>query len=861
MKKIFLFLATLFPLSVQSVFAVSAIPKPISVRQADNTVITVLLHGDEYFHYTTTSDGYLIAQKNGVYYHALARPEGITATAVKAHDPGMRGTEESGFLRFKSKGVPQYLKAKKGPRLQKTARIGLNAGFPTTGEIRSLVLLVNFSDVKFGSASAQDDFNQLLNQQGYAENGATGSARDYYMQNSNNRFTPNFDVFGPVTLPKPAGYYGGNNAYGIDAYPEEMVAEACRLARENLHVNFADYDYNNDGLVDNVFVFYAGRNEAEGGGEETIWPHRSELPEEVVLDGKQVLVYACTSEINLAGGYPAMAGIGTFCHEFGHVLGWPDFYDTDGEEGGLTQGVFNWSLMCTGSYNNEGRTPPAISATERMLAKWLEPEELIYTGNYVLEELQSSNKAYLIKTDKENEFFILENRQNEGWDRYLSGHGLLIFHVDRSDRYVEGTTAFSRWDFNTPNNVKRHMCYRIITARPNSGDGYQAYMPFPGMSSNREFSKDSNPENKSWSGSNIKADLYNITEKDGAISFRAITPQEEIIKVESVEISGRSEIILNDTIRFRAVIKPENAKNKNVTWESSDNGVLTIDGKGIAKAVGIGSAVIRVTTEDGGFTCETEVSTSISQLFRARVVNTSSFPQENARVIVSQGEKSFSGKSDRSGLVSIEHIPEGRSMVAIEHPDYPGQQKVLEILQGATLCEIVLFDEEELQNGTGNFNVLVNEYETSAYISWPGSKADRWKVEWWAEDDEENTLSQITDIKKIDIEGLRKSTGYRVCISEMDGVVEGAFRKVSFVTEKPTSEYPVILLQPLYQKGERILLKAANLPDGATASWRVDDKEVSEVEFETTGPEHKIELTIRSGNSTEVITKYINIVE
>lgn len=863
MKKLLVLLTALFSLAVQCAFAVVAIPKPVTIRQADNSTIIVLLHGDEHFHYTTTSDGYLIVQKTGIFYHALVKSEKITITDIRAHDPSMRGAEESGFLHFKSKGVPQYFKTKMAQRsrTQNMARIGLDMGFPTTGQIRSLILLVNFSDVKFESAAAQGNFEALLNQSGYAENGATGSAKDYYMQNSNNRFTPTFDVVGPVTLPKPTKYYGGNNIYGVDSYPEEMVAEACRLAKEHFHVNFADYDYNQDGLLDNVFVFYAGKNEAEGGGEDTIWPHRSELTEQVTIDGKQVVGYACSSEINLAGQFPTMAGIGTFCHEFGHVLGWPDFYDTDGDEYGLTQGVFDWSLMCSGSYNNEGRTPPAISATERMLVKWLDPEELEFTGNYTLGELQSTNKAYLIKTDTENEFFILENRQNTGWDSYLSGHGLLIFHVDRSDRYVEGSEALHRWNFNTPNNVKKHMCYRIITARPNSGEGYEAYMPFPGMSNNQEFSKNTNPENKSWSGSNIKADLFNIRETDGVISFRAITPKEEIIKVESVEIAGRDVIVLNDTVQLKAVIKPLNAQNKNVTWASSNTQAVTIDQKGVAKAVGAGSATIGVTTEEGGFTAQLKVRTSLTQLFRTRIVNTSAFPLEKVAVTISGDSKEFSGKSDRNGIVCIEDIPEGKYTVALKHPDYPDQQKELITLQGASVCEMILFDKEELQNGTGNYNVLVNEYETSAYVSWAGSKADRWKVEWYAEGNQEKSSSVLTDIKKINIEGLKKSTKYWVCVSEMNDVVEGVYRKVAFTTAEPSSEFSVILLQPLYEKGETILLKAANLPEGATTSWTVDDKETFEVEFETAGPEHKIELMIQNGNNKELITKYISVIE
>ena len=445
-----LFLLALFS-PYSPAYAVRAFPRAVTVTQADGTTLTIRIHGDENFHYTTTSDGYLITQRDGIYYYATVGADKIENSGVRVGQPCA--------VRTRSVPVLLALKARQSRAIKQhgkmMARIGLDTGFPTTGNIRSLVILAGFSDKNFSSSSAQADFDRLLNQEGYSENGATGSARDYYIQNSGGRFIPQFDVVGPVVLPNTVGYYGENGNYGLDTRAEEMIIDACRLADEQYGVNFADYDLNNDGLVDNVFVFYAGVNEAEGGGDNTIWPHRSELTEVLVLDGKTVSVYACTSEINMAGWSPQMAGIGTFCHEFGHVLGWPDLYDTDGSENGETEGVWDWSLMCTGSYNNEGRTPPSLSAVERMLVGWCEPEELVYTGNYTLQDIQSSNKAYFIPTDTDGEYFILENRQNtSGWDMYLGGHGLLIWHVDRSGRYVAGQGALDRWLFNSPNNVK-----------------------------------------------------------------------------------------------------------------------------------------------------------------------------------------------------------------------------------------------------------------------------------------------------------------------------------------------------------------------------------------------------------------------
>lgn len=871
MKRIFLTFAVMIAAILMSpqLNAVPALPRPVTITQPDGTILTIRIYGDERFHYTTTSDGYLIAQRNGIYYYASAGNNGICISNVKANNPSSRGSAEADYLFFKSKKVSQsFMDAAIGNSRKNKASVpsrfeGLDTGFPTKGKIRTLVILANFKDIRFESPTANEDFHNLLNEPGYSQNGATGSARDYYVQNSFEQFDPQFDVVGPVTLSKNASYYGSNDEYGYDINPEEMIIEACRLAKEQMNVNFANYDLNSDGIVDNVFVYYAGTNEAEGGGNDKIWPHRSNLSEDLVIDGKTISVYACTSEINLAGFYPQMAGIGTFCHEFGHVLGWADLYDTDGEYNGLAKGVWDWSLMCVGSYNNEGRTPPAINATERYIAGWLEPEEIYYTGNYTLEALEKSNHAFIVHTDTEGEYFILENRQqsNSVWDQHTAGHGLLIFHVDRSSRMVAGTRAIERWYWNSPNTVSAHQCYKIITARPNSDDGYQAYMPFPGASNNTEFSSKSNPENVSWSGAHIDAELFNISEDNGVISFRAVTSNEERLKVESVDISARESVILNDTIRFKAIITPSNAYNHNVTWASSDESVLSIDENGLGKALKEGTATITVTTEDGGFTDEHTVSVNVSQIFRTRVINSSSFPIAGASVKLQCPDKEYTATSDSKGIIEISGIPQGTYTSEFKAEGYPQQRKNINILIGASVCDATLYTEEELNKGTGNFNVSIQEYETSAFISWTGSEALQWKVEYYPTDKPDKFINTITDVPKINIEGLNRQTAYTVVISEIGEVIEGGFHRKEFTTGTQTSIYPAILINSLYEKGETILLKAANIPDGTTISWEIDGKSTEDIEFKVTGPEHMIKLTIDYGDYSEFIIKHIKVIE
>lgn len=456
------------------------------VRQADGTTLSLRICGDEFFHYAVTSDGYSVDQgPDGFYYYLVERDGRPVRSNVRVSERGRRTADERRLLETLRPGVVATALRARAHRLRSETRAGLETGFPTTGEIRSVVILAAFSDVGFTVPDPQRAFERMLNEEGYSDNGALGSARDYYLDNSGGRFRPTFDVVGPVTLDHPVAYYGANTDYR-DENAERMIIEACHKA-ERAGVDFSQYDFDNDGKIDNVFVYYAGHNESDGGGMNTVWPHRGEIsyPGEM-LGGKELCVYACTSELSGSPDFDSrMAGIGTFCHEFGHVLGWPDFYDTNGSDFGSGVGVFNWSLMCQGSRNDGGRTPPSLTAMERMMAGWLTPTTLTRSGDYELNPIQQ-NEAYLIATDTEGEFFLLENRQQTGWDRALKGHGMLIYHVDRSQRIVEGYSARDRWTYNMPNDVAGHPCFRLVTARPDSGDGYEAFMPYPGETGNTE---------------------------------------------------------------------------------------------------------------------------------------------------------------------------------------------------------------------------------------------------------------------------------------------------------------------------------------------------------------------------------------
>ncbi|MDR1592169.1 MAG: M6 family metalloprotease domain-containing protein [Prevotellaceae bacterium] len=472
MKKIILLIVLFLPFFAQVSFAVLAYPYPVTVTQADGSQLTIQLHGHEFFNYATTVDGYLlVANEQGSYEYAMCKDDGeFQRLGVIARD--VRTKEELDLIKTLQ---PNTVFSKKEAFVRKSrqAKIDLTKRIvhkPLFGNSKGVVILVNFSDKAFSVANPREAFHDMLNKPNYSANGATGSAADYFAASSNGAFTPVFDVAGPYTLPENMAYYGRNNDRG-DVNPGRMITDACSLA--NADINFADYDSDNDDAVDNVFVFYAGYNEAEGGGDNTIWPHRSVVNNSPTLDGKKIYDYACSSELRSNYG-TMMAGIGTFCHEFGHVLGLPDFYPTNGAN---HYTIGKWDIMANGSYNNDGKTPPSYSSHERFYLTYLTPTILSTGDKYVLEPLTTHNTAYILTaTETHNlignspnpsEYFMIENRQAVGWDSIgLPGTGMLISRVAYNAQ---------QWADNSPNNTEGSLLMDIMEA-----DGHPTY------SSNRD---------------------------------------------------------------------------------------------------------------------------------------------------------------------------------------------------------------------------------------------------------------------------------------------------------------------------------------------------------------------------------------
>lgn len=444
--------------------------------QADGSSIEVQVIGDEFYHYTINREGKQIRLNEAGMYEVVGEaPSAAKVKAKRAEGQARRGRKEFG----------------KTPN-------------PAP---KGVVILVNFSNKSMQSSHTNAVFNEMCNSENCTVNAGYPSAREYFKSQSNGAYSPQFDVFGPVTLSKAVSYYGANDSEGNDEYATDAVIEACILANNQYsNLNFADYDSDNDGKVDFVYVIYAGYGEADGGSENTIWPHNWSIQELVTdyaaytqytksqtkLDGKYLDNYAMSNELDYYNN--SLTGIGTLCHEFGHVMGLPDFYETNyGNNYKNAVTPNDWDVMDGGAYNGDGHCPPNYSPWEKYFFGWHTPINLgdngqnltLYangTSDYQAYQINASGN--LISATTAGECYYIENRQQSGWDAGLPSHGMLIWKVNYNA---------SAWSDNAPNNdaTSGSPLYTIVSASgtkigTHSNSSQTAYVydgpknPFPG---------------------------------------------------------------------------------------------------------------------------------------------------------------------------------------------------------------------------------------------------------------------------------------------------------------------------------------------------------------------------------------------
>ena len=500
-------------LTILSIHAVPAKPgAKKAVRLADGTTKELTLRGDEYFSYLTDEHNTPMVLREGRLVTLTNEEVTATWTALKKQHQEKAGTVGS---------------IRRGAR-----RVGKRSTV-TTGTQRGLVILVQYSDVKFVTPNPQQAFQRSFNEVGYHDNGMAGSVRDYFLAQSYGKLEINFDVVGPYTTRNDMAYYGEPAGNSNDRNAILMVTEAIDAAAAD--VNFSNYDWDKDGEVDQIFIIYAGYAQSQGADENTIWPHESRLQYigiERKFNGVTLNTYACASELFGDGIHEPigeMDGIGTACHEFSHCLGIPDMYDTS--EGNPNFGMSYWDVMDSGSYLDDSRTPAGYTSYERWFSGWLEPTELKdLTRIKDMKPLATTPEAYILYNEKnKNEFYLLENRQPTGFDAGLFGHGLLILHIDYNE---------SLWAMNAVNATADHQCVTIIPADNEYGmRAVKNYAgdPWPGITKNTALTNLSTPAatlynaNKDGQYLMSKA-IDNITEDEQnmTISFVACRPEMDI---------------------------------------------------------------------------------------------------------------------------------------------------------------------------------------------------------------------------------------------------------------------------------------------------------------------------------------------
>ena len=575
MKKLYLMLSMLFAFGI----AANAVPaKKLQkvITLANGTQVSVELRGDEYLSWWEGTDG--------TAYRATADENVFEVFDLEAQKPAAAARR----ARTEQGRVARLARVKNSLKGADDKMRGLGGDHITyKGVKKGLVVLVDFKNKKFADGHDLEYYKNVINGKDFTdeEEGYVGSVRDYFLAQSNGQFELDFDVVGPVTMSKNSGYYGNDGAYQKDEKVYEMIKEACDGIQDK--VNLKDYDWDGDGEADQVFFLYAGLGQASGGSPGTIWPHESELrywPCGVLSypTGK-INTYACANELQpetQGSSRYISAGIGTICHEFSHCLGFADMYDTTGG-GGYGMSVFD--VMDQGSYNGNGFVPCNYTAFERIYAGWVEAIELESPATVKdMKSVSDYGRPFIMYNYKNtNEYFLLENRQNTGWDKGLYGsNGLLIVHVN----YVP-----SRWANNSVNaSNEKIQCCTVVNAdgsRENTQYSLQGDLyPYEvkGVTMNDEFTDESEPAAKLYTKNSdnsyaLGIPITQIKRSKGSVSF--------------LVCGGDDKNVIDNT--FNGVVDGINGVT--VVKKATDNRIYSIDGRYIgtdASALGKGIYVV-----------------------------------------------------------------------------------------------------------------------------------------------------------------------------------------------------------------------------------------------------------------------------
>ena len=493
-------------------FSSMALPprlETIDFLQPDNSIVKIKILGDEHRHYNVTEDGDLVTvDSSGFLNYAEILPDGSlrpTGERFSRHVINKKGNNikeiDLKSIANHNRDIPQF-----GLGMYKK-------GYPTEGNPHVLFFLVEFSDVKFSDNYKEDIksyYDSMLNGENFTDQGALGSVRKYFSDQSSGKFSPVFDIYGPIAVDATQAVYCDDYGQGWDVRANYLIADVAKLLDKE--IDYSKYDEDDDGEVDFIYFIVAGEGQHRTGIESQIYPHQGSIKNDgnfVIVDGKWINNYAISNELN--GENPE--GIGPIVHEYSHVLGLPDLYTVDWmavwpDPIDFTPGAY--TVLDQGTYNNDGHTPPNYTAYERNALQWNEPVVIDPSGEIVLDEISSGEFA-LLPMSEVNEFYLFENRQLSGWDSYIPNHGMVIWHID-----------YDKADFsdNGVNIDPQHQ--RVDLVEANNQPGFITSgkdFTFPGTTGNTSFTPATKPALFAWSGEEINLAVTGIREEDGMISF------------------------------------------------------------------------------------------------------------------------------------------------------------------------------------------------------------------------------------------------------------------------------------------------------------------------------------------------------
>lgn len=587
MKK-FLTTCLLACAALTGAYAAKAITMPFQVTLQDGKTVMAQIHGDEHFHFYSTTSGELIIFENDTW-----------RMATDADKEQLTKKQEAATARRKA-----------------NEKITAIRPFPHVGTPKALVIMVDFSDQRF--QYTKNDINKLLNGTGYDTSSGYhgyGSAAQYFNDCSNGKFRPKFDIVGPYHLSKSYTVYGKGNDD-----TSSFLKDVCTIA--NNDVDFTQYDSDNDGYVDLVYIIYAGYS-AQWGDQKNpnaIWP-KSGIGDYGTYDGKHVYRYGVNNElafypsvwqdmkVDEATFKPYLSGIGVFLHEMSHTMGLPDFYPTvtwSDISKYDNQSMEEWDLMDGGENSYYGYYPTPYTAWERELMGWTEKmDTLKNSANVTLTPLANGGKGLRVMNDNDatgNEYYILESITKKGWYAKMPGTGMLVTHINYD--------ASSFANFNGPNNTAGKP---KITVIPANGTIYSSYHYKEGIDA--QYAMTQKEVKNNWAGNTypgtskvtsltnwkpfkgtMSKDITNIVQKsNGDVTF-AFMGGVPILSFANKEMTSDGKTAITNTLNIQYP-----RTDGKTTYKSSNTAVATVDANGKVTGVDDGTATITATyTYSGG---------------------------------------------------------------------------------------------------------------------------------------------------------------------------------------------------------------------------------------------------------------------